>query len=91
MKSTGLLKTQSALLEAMQEYAVTRCRETLCSGSAIFVLATQNPIEQEGTYPLPEAQLDRLCSTMLLTYPEFDQEVQVVKNTTSDYRPKLEK
>ncbi|HNP99437.1 MAG TPA: MoxR family ATPase, partial [Bacteroidia bacterium] len=53
--------------------------------------ATQNPIEQEGTYPLPEAQLDRFMFNVLLTYPEFDQEVQVVKNTTSDYRPKLEK
>jgi MoxR-like ATPase len=84
-------KTQSALLEAMQEYAVTAAGRRYTLDLPFFVLATQNPIEQEGTYPLPEAQLDRFMFNVLLTYPEFTQEVQVVKNTTSDYRPHLEK
>jgi MoxR-like ATPase len=84
-------KTQSALLEAMQEYAVTAAGKHYKLDLPFFVLATQNPIEQEGTYPLPEAQLDRFMFNVFLTYPEFDQEVQVVKNTTSDYKPKLEK
>lgn len=84
-------KTQSALLEAMQEYAVTAAGKRYELDLPFFVLATQNPIEQEGTYPLPEAQLDRFMFNVHLTYPEFDQEVLVVKNTTSDYRPKLEK
>jgi MoxR-like ATPase len=84
-------KTQSALLEAMQEYAVTAAGKRYKLDLPFFVLATQNPIEQEGTYPLPEAQLDRFMFNVMLTYPEFDQEVEVVKNTTSDYSPKLEK
>lgn len=84
-------KTQSALLEAMQEYAVTAAGKRYALDLPFFVLATQNPIEQEGTYPLPEAQLDRFMFNVLLTYPEFEQELTVVKNTTSDYRPKLEK
>ncbi|MBK6988490.1 MAG: AAA family ATPase [Bacteroidetes bacterium] len=84
-------KTQSALLESMQEYAVTAAGKRYALEQPFFVLATQNPIEQEGTYPLPEAQLDRFMFNVFLTYPEFDQEVEVVKNTTSDYRPKLEK
>lgn len=84
-------KTQSALLEAMQEYAVTAAGKRYALDLPFFVLATQNPIEQEGTYPLPEAQLDRFMFNVLLTYPEFNQELEVVKNTTSDYRPKLEK
>ena len=84
-------KTQSALLEAMQEYAVTAAGKRYPLDLPFFVLATQNPIEQEGTYPLPEAQLDRFMFNVMLTYPDFDQEVMVVKNTTSDYTPKLEK
>lgn len=84
-------KTQSALLESMQEYAVTAAGKRYALEQPFFVLATQNPIEQEGTYPLPEAQLDRFMFNVFLTYPEFDQEVEVVKNTTSDYKPKLEK
>ncbi len=84
-------KTQSALLEAMQEYAVTAAGKRYPLDLPFFVLATQNPIEQEGTYPLPEAQLDRFMFNVMLTYPEFDQEVMVVKNTTSDFNPKLEK
>src|SRR6187455_538369 len=84
-------KTQAALLQAMQEKKVTAGGETYSLDLPFFVLATQNPIEQEGTYPLPEAQLDRFMFNVLLTYPEFDQEVQVVKNTTSDFQPNLEK
>ena len=84
-------KTQSALLEAMQEYGVTAAGKRYILDQPFFVLATQNPIEQEGTYPLPEAQLDRFMFNVFLTYPEFEQEVQVVKNTTSDYKPKLDK
>jgi MoxR-like ATPase len=84
-------KTQSALLEAMQEYAVTAAGKRYPLDLPFFVLATQNPIEQEGTYPLPEAQLDRFMFNVMLTYPEFNQEVMVVKNTTSDYNPRLEK
>ena len=84
-------KTQSALLEAMQEYAVTAAGKRYALDTPFFVLATQNPIEQEGTYPLPEAQLDRFMFNVLLTYPSSKEELEVVKNTTSDYRPKLEK
>jgi MoxR-like ATPase len=84
-------KAQSALLEAMQEYAVTAAGKRYQLDQPFFVLATQNPIEQEGTYPLPEAQLDRFMFNVMLTYPQFNEEVQVVKNTTSDYSPKLEK
>ncbi len=84
-------KTQSALLEAMQEYAVTAAGKRYALDLPFFVLATQNPIEQEGTYPLPEAQLDRFMFNVWLTYPSFEQEVNVVKNTTSDLNIKLEK
>ncbi len=84
-------KTQSALLEAMQEYAVTAAGRRYALELPFFVLATQNPIEQEGTYPLPEAQLDRFMFNVNLTYPDFKEELQVVKNTTSDYRPQLDK
>jgi MoxR-like ATPase len=84
-------KTQSALLEAMQEYAVTAAGKRYELDRPFFVLATQNPIEQEGTYPLPEAQLDRFMFNVLLTYPEFEQEVQVVRNTTSDINPSVNK
>src|SRR5690349_21516691 len=84
-------KTQSALLEAMQEYAVTAAGRRYTLDLPFFVLATQNPIEQEGTYPLPEAQLDRFMFNVMLTYTSFEEEVLVVKNTTSDYEPQLEK
>ena len=77
-------KTQSALLEAMQEKSVTTAGKTHKLGEPFFVLATQNPIEQEGTYPLPEAQLDRFMFNVILDYPTFAHEIDVVKNTTSD-------
>lgn len=75
-------KTQAALLEAMQERRVTTNGTTYPLPSPFFVLATQNPIEQEGTYPLPEAQLDRFMFNVKLDYPSFDEEVQIVKQTT---------
>lgn len=77
-------KTQAALLEAMQERSVTIAGENYKLDLPYFVLATQNPIEQEGTYPLPEAQLDRFMFAIKLEYPSFEEEVQVVKRTTSD-------
>lgn len=77
-------KTQAALLEAMQERAVTIAGHNYKLSLPYFVLATQNPIEQEGTYPLPEAQLDRFMFSIKLDYPSFSEEVQVVKSTTSD-------
>ena len=77
-------KTQAALLEAMQERAVTVAGHHYKLDLPYFVLATQNPIEQEGTYPLPEAQLDRFMFAINLKYPSFEEEVQVVKTTTSD-------
>lgn len=77
-------KTQSALLEAMQEKAVTVAGESHLLSEPFFVLATQNPIEQEGTYPLPEAQLDRFMLNIWLDYPSFEQEINVVKNTTTE-------
>ena len=76
-------KTQSALLEAMQEKSVTNAGKTYNLDKPFFVLATQNPIEQEGTYPLPEAQLDRFMFNVVLDYPSYDEEVQIVKQTTS--------
>jgi len=76
-------KTQAALLEAMQERAVTVAGHHYKLDLPYFVLATQNPIEQEGTYPLPEAQLDRFMFAINLDYPSFDEEVEVVKSTTS--------
>src|SRR6201994_1311657 len=75
-------KTQAALLEAMQEKAVTAAGVTHKLSQPFFVLATQNPIEQEGTYPLPEAQLDRFMFKVTLNYPTFAEEMQVVRNTT---------
>ena len=76
-------KTQSALLESMQEKSVTNAGKTYNLDKPFYVLATQNPIEQEGTYPLPEAQLDRFMFNVLLDYPNYDEEVQIVKQTTS--------
>lgn len=80
-------KTQAALLEAMQERSVTIAGENHKLSLPYFVLATQNPIEQEGTYPLPEAQLDRFMFAVKLDYPTFQEEVQVVKSTTSNEKP----
>lgn len=77
-------KTQAALLEAMQERSVTIAGQNYKLALPYFVLATQNPIEQEGTYPLPEAQLDRFMFAIKLDYPSFEEEVQVVKRTTSN-------
>jgi MoxR-like ATPase len=84
-------KTQSALLQAMQEYKVTYGGETYGLSLPFFVLATQNPIEQEGTYPLPEAQLDRFMFTILIDYPVVDEEIEIVKTTTSAYVFELKK
>ena len=78
-------KTQSALLEAMQEKAVTVAGQSHKLEEPFFVLATQNPIEQEGTYPLPEAQLDRFMFNIWLDYPSFEEEIRVVKTTTANY------
>lgn len=79
-------KTQAALLEAMQEHSVTAAGHTYTLEEPFFVLATQNPIEQEGTYPLPEAQLDRFMFNLWLDYPSFKDEVQIVKSTTTEYK-----
>jgi MoxR-like ATPase len=79
-------KTQAALLEAMQERNVTVNGKAYPLESPFFVLATQNPIEQEGTYPLPEAQLDRFMLNLVLNYPSFDEEMEIVKNTTGDMK-----
>jgi MoxR-like ATPase len=84
-------KTQSALLEAMQEYAVTVAGQKHALSRPFFVLATQNPIEQEGTYPLPEAQLDRFMFMVYLDYPSFQEELNIVKSTTTDNRPVVNK
>ncbi len=84
-------KTQAALLEAMQEHKVTAAGETYLLQEPFFVLATQNPIELEGTYPLPEAQLDRFMFNLWINYPSFDEEKEIVKSTTSDYNPDLKK
>lgn len=84
-------KTQSALLQAMQEYKVTYGGETFPLPLPFFVLATQNPIEQEGTYPLPEAQLDRFMFTINIDYPAFKEEIEIVKTTTSAYEVELKK
>jgi MoxR-like ATPase len=82
-------KTQAALLEAMQEHRVTSGDQTYDLPEPFFVLATQNPIEQEGTYPLPEAQLDRFMFMTLVKYPTPDEELQVMKHATSGYKPRL--
>jgi MoxR-like ATPase len=84
-------KTQAALLEAMQEKVVTVGGQSHRLPQPFFVLATQNPIEQEGTYPLPEAQLDRFMFNVFLTYPSFHEELQVVRNTTTNRNPELKK
>ena len=84
-------KTQAALLEAMQEYKVTAAGHTYSLEEPFFVLATQNPIEQEGTYPLPEAQLDRFMFNLWLDYPKFEEELEIIKTTTSSYKPELSK
>lgn len=84
-------KTQSALLEAMQEYAVTIAGQKYPLSRPFFVLATQNPIEQEGTYPLPEAQLDRFMFNIWLDYPSYQSELEIVKATTSDHKPVVNK
>ncbi|MFN4812794.1 MAG: AAA family ATPase [Bacteroidota bacterium] len=84
-------KTQSALLEAMQEKSVTVAGKRYALGNPFFVLATQNPIEQEGTYPLPEAQLDRFMFSVWLDYPSFQEELAIVKSTTQDHKPQLNK
>ena len=82
-------KTQSALLEAMQERSVSAAGETRLLPSPFFVLATQNPIEQEGTYPLPEAQLDRFMFNIWVDYPSYNEELSIVKSTTVDNELKL--
>jgi MoxR-like ATPase len=82
-------KTQAALLEAMQEHRVTAAGQTYTLQEPFFVLATQNPIEQEGTYPLPEAQLDRFMFNLWLEYPSKSEELQIVKTTTSLFSPTL--
>jgi MoxR-like ATPase len=82
-------KTQAALLEAMQEHHVTAAGQKFLLEEPFFVLATQNPIEQEGTYPLPEAQLDRFMFNLWLDYPTVKEEVQIVQSTTSMYAPSL--
>jgi MoxR-like ATPase len=84
-------KTQAALLEAMQEKSVTVAGESHELDKPFFVLATQNPIEQEGTYPLPEAQLDRFLFMISLDYPSFKEEVDIVKNTTSGKKVSVNK
>lgn len=84
-------KTQAALLEAMQEHKVTAAGVTHILDEPFFVLATQNPIEQEGTYPLPEAQLDRFMFNLWLDYPDFKEEIEIIKTTTGDYKAELNK
>ncbi|MEQ9297729.1 MAG: MoxR family ATPase [Cyclobacteriaceae bacterium] len=83
-------KTQAALLESMQEYSVTIGGKNYPLERPFFVMATQNPIEQEGTYPLPEAQLDRFMFMIKLDYPSYQSEVDIVKNTTSELKSKVE-
>ena len=84
-------KTQAALLEAMQEKSITNSGNHYKLDKPFFVLATQNPIEQEGTYPLPEAQLDRFMFNIILDYPKYEEELDIVKRTTSDSKPSLNK
>ncbi|MEN9743094.1 MAG: hypothetical protein RLZZ65_899 [Bacteroidota bacterium] len=82
-------KTQAALLEAMQERSVTAAGQTYKLPAPFFVLATQNPIEQEGTYPLPEAQLDRFMFNIWVDYPSYQEELQIVKSSTGDHQVTL--
>src|SRR5690606_921366 len=84
-------KTQAALLEAMQEKSITAAGHKYILPKPFFVLATQNPIEQEGTYPLPEAQLDRFMFNIQLAYPSFEDELTIVKNTTGNTAFELQK
>jgi len=84
-------KTQAALLESMQEYAVTVAGQKYPLEKPFFVLATQNPIEQEGTYPLPEAQLDRFMFNLKVGYPSFEDEVKIVQATTDDTKKEVKK
>lgn len=84
-------KTQAALLESMQEQSVTAGGKLHQLSDPFFVLATQNPIEQEGTYPLPEAQLDRFMLNIILEYPSYEDEIQIVKNTTSGSKAEVGK
>src|SRR3979411_1415074 len=83
-------KTQAALLEAMQEHHVTAGSQTYHLPEPFFVLATQNPIEQEGTYPLPEAQLDRFMFHIKVGYPNRAEEIEIMKRTTSTHRPEIQ-
>jgi len=83
-------KTQAALLESMQEYAVTIAGKKYELDLPFFVMATQNPIEQEGTYPLPEAQLDRFMFNVYLDYPSYSNEVNIVKATTTDEKAQVD-
>jgi MoxR-like ATPase len=82
-------RTQAALLEAMQEHSVTASGETMALPEPFFVLATQNPIEQEGTYPLPEAQLDRFLFDIRVGYPKEDEEISILRNTTGKREERL--
>ncbi|HAU38412.1 MAG TPA: AAA family ATPase, partial [Phycisphaerales bacterium] len=82
-------KTQAALLEAMQEHKVTVGEETYSLPEPFFVMATQNPIEQEGTYPLPEAQLDRFMFNIVVDYPTADEELAIMKQVTGTYEADL--
>ncbi|HOY62198.1 MAG TPA: MoxR family ATPase [bacterium] len=84
-------KTQSALLQAMQEHAVTAGGRTFCLEPPFFVLATQNPIEQEGTYPLPEAQLDRFMFNVRIDYPSSEDEIKIAKDTTTCEQPQAKR
>ncbi len=84
-------KTQSALLQAMEEHEVTAAGATYKLEEPFFVLATQNPIEQEGTYPLPEAQLDRFMFNIWLDYPSLAEEVEIVRTTTAEHKPEVHK
>jgi len=84
-------KTQAALLEAMQEHRVTASAKEYFLNEPFLVLATQNPIEQEGTYPLPEAQLDRFMFHVKVDYPAFDEEIEVVRRTTAQREPEVER
>ncbi len=84
-------KTQAALLEAMQERSVTTAGQHFDLAAPFFVMATQNPIEQEGTYPLPEAQLDRFMLNVIVDYPKYEDEVNIVKSTTTDSKVELNK
>jgi MoxR-like ATPase len=84
-------KTQAAMLEAMQEQKVTVVGKTFRLEPPFFVLATQNPVEQEGTYPLPEAQLDRFMFLVEVDYPDEDEEIRIARTTTGDALPELER